>query len=227
MSRVIAVVEGQTEQGFVREVVAPSLTARGVHLAARLVGKPGHKGGDCRYERARKDMLLLLRQERDTVITTMFDFYALPHSWPGRKKAGNAPHPRKASIVEAAVKKEILSELGASFDESRFHPYVQMYEFEALLFCDPSAVCSVLRAPQSLGDTEAIRDSFRNPEEIDDDPENAPSKRLLKMFRGYRKRIHGLIVAQRIGLETMRNECPHFAEWIALLESLGGEEESN
>lgn len=227
MSRVIAVVEGQTEQGFVREVVAPSLSTRGVHLTARLVGKSGHKGGDCKFERARKDILLLLQQERDTVVTTMFDFYALPNSWPGRKKAGDAPHSRKASIVEAAVKKEIVSELGSSFDETRFHPYVQMYEFEALLFCDPAAICSALREPHSHRDIQAIRDSFRTPEEINDDPDNAPSKRLLKKFRGYRKRIHGLIVAQRIGLETMREECPHFAEWVALLESFSAEENTN
>ena len=105
MSRVIAVVEGQTEQGFVRDVLAPFLAAKNVYMTARLVGKPGHKGGDCRYARAKQDVLLLLRQESDTVVTTMFDFYALPDSWPGRTEARKAPFSRKAGIVETAVKR--------------------------------------------------------------------------------------------------------------------------
>src|SRR5271165_4450886 len=96
MSRVLAVVEGQTEQAFVRDMLAPSLAARGVYLSARVVGRPGHKGGDCRYERVRRDVLVLLRQEFDTVVTTMFDFYALPNSWPGRAEAKKLPHQAKA-----------------------------------------------------------------------------------------------------------------------------------
>ena len=108
MNRVVAVVEGQTEQGFVRDVLAPLLATKNIYMTARLVGKPGHKGGDCRYTRAKRDILLLLRQEADTVVTTMFDFYALPDSWPGRTAARQAPFAQKASIVETAVKTDIL-----------------------------------------------------------------------------------------------------------------------
>ncbi len=221
MSRVIAVVEGQTEQGFVRDVLAPLLATKKVYMAARLVGKPGHKGGDCRYARAKRDILLLLRQESGTIVTTMFDFYALPDSWPGRTEAKEAPFPRKADIVETAVKEDILSELGGSFEERRFRPYVQMHEFEALLFSQPATICTVLRSPGSERDVQAIRDEFLNPEEIDDGPPTAPSKRLLKVFTDYRKRIHGLIAAQRIGIDVMRENCPHFAKWLGMLESVG------
>jgi hypothetical protein len=94
-SRVIAVVEGQTEQTFVREVLAPWLAERTVFLSPRLVGKPGHKGGVGEYSRAKKDMLALLKQEAGTIITTMFDFYAMPFSWPGREEASKAPHKKK------------------------------------------------------------------------------------------------------------------------------------
>jgi hypothetical protein len=166
-------------------------------------------------------MLLLLRQEPGTAVTTMFDFYALPNSWPGRAEAARAPHRKKAGIVETALKKDIVSELGASFDEKRLCPYIQMHEFESLLFCDPSVICAVLRSPGSEECLRAIRDAFGSPEEINDNPETAPSKRLLRVFMGYRKRLHGLIATQRIGLEAMRNACPHFAQWVALLESLG------
>jgi len=221
MSRVIAVVEGQTEQGFVRDVVAPMLAAKEIYLTARLVGKPGHKGGDCRYARAKRDILLLLRQETDTVITTMFDFYALPDSWPGRKEARPAPVLQKADIVEAAVKKDVIADLGPSFDEGRFRPYIQMHEFEALLFSHPAIVCAVLRSPELARELHAIRDAFRNPEEIDDGTATAPSKRLQRVFSDYKKRIHGLIAAQRIGVDAMRQNCLHFAQWLRMLETIG------
>ena len=224
MSRVLAVVEGQTEQAFVRDLLAPSLAARGVYLSARVVGRPGHKGGDCRYSRVRRDMLVLLRQESDAVVTTMFDFYALPNSWPGRTKAKRLPHNAKAASVESAVKEDITSELGTSFDPSRFCPYIQMHEFESLLFSSPQTVCEVLRSPGSANEIQAIRDEFESPEEINDNAQTAPSKRLLQVFGDYRKRLHGLIAAKKMGLEIMRDQCPHFAQWITLLESMGGQE---
>ena len=219
MSRVIAVVEGQTEQGFVRDVLAPFLVPRKVYLTAQIVGKPGHKGGDCRYERAKRDLLALLRQEADTVVTTMFDFYALPSSWPGRVEAQEAAFSKKAEIVEAAVMEDVSSSLGASFDRSRFCPYIQMHEFEALLFSQPTTICAVLRSTGSEREIQSIRDSVQTPEEINDNPTTAPSKRLLDIFADYRKRLHGLIAAQRIGIDVMRKECPHFARWVEILES--------
>ena len=111
-------------------------------------------------------------------------------------------------------------ELGTSFDEIRFHPYIQMHEFEALLFSQPATICAVLRSPASVGAIQAIRDEFQDPEQINDD--SAPSKRLQNLFADYRKRTHGLIAAQRMGIEVMRKNCPHFAEWLSLLESLAG-----
>jgi hypothetical protein len=87
-----------------------------------------------------------------------------------------------------------------------------MHEFEALVFSHPPTICEVLRSPESEEDVQAIRDEFSTPEEINDDPNTAPSKRLLNLFAEYRKRLHGLIAARRIGVETMLSECPHFAE---------------
>jgi len=229
MSRVIAVVEGQTEQGFVDDVLAPWLGARGVYITARLVGKPGHKGGVGEYQRARKDMLLLLRQEKGTAITTMFDFYAMPDSWPGRSTAGSIPFANRAPTVENALKQDIVSEMGGTFDEARFLPYVQMHEFEALLFSQPSVICEVLRCPEKLAECQQIRSKFSSPEEINDSPQTAPSKRLatLSSSTRYRKRTSGLIAAQRIGIEPMISECPHFFEWLNTLCSLAvrGEED--
>jgi hypothetical protein len=220
MNRVVAVVEGQTEQGFVEGVLAQHLVTRNVYISARLVGKPGHKGGDCRYGRAKADILLLLRQESGTLVTTMFDFFALPDSWPGRNEAGHVPSDQRAAVVEEAVKKDIVGEMGKSFDESRFLPYIQMHKFEALLFSRPATICEVLRSPGSEGKVQALRDAFDNPEEINDNAATAPSKRLQSIFAGYRKRTDGLTAARRIEVDAMRDECPHFAQWLGTLESL-------
>jgi hypothetical protein len=220
MNRAVALVEGQTEQGFIRDVLAPWLAARGVYMTARLVGKPGHKGGVGEYPRARRDMLLLLKQEAGTTITTMFDFYGMPDSWPGRSDANSAPFAKKALTVETALKTNIMHQLGGSFDGSRFLPYVQMHEFESLLFAQPPKICDVLRCPEKQAECVKIRSSFSSPEEINDGPQTAPSKRIRAISPAYRKRLHGLIAASRIGIEVMISECPHFAEWVHRLELL-------
>lgn len=220
MSRIIVIVEGQTEQDFVRDVLAPWLGARGVYLTARLVGKPGHKGGVGEYQRGRTDILLLLKSDPNVYVTTFFDFYGMPDSWPGRSQAGLAAQSNKGQLVEQAIHNDISQTMGGSFNASRFIPYIQLHEFEALLFSHPSTVSDVLRAPQKTDKVQAIRDAFLTPEEINDDPNTAPSKRLKSLFSDYRKRLHGVITANRIGIQQMRNECPHFNEWIGMLENL-------
>ena len=221
MSRVIAVVEGQTEQDFVRDLLSPWLAAKGVYIFPRLVGKPGHKGGVGEYERARRDILLLLKQEQGTTITTMYDFYGMPDSWPGRSQAKTVALQDKPKIVERAIKEDIASRMGPSFDDQRIHPYVQMHEFEALLFSRPATICETLLSLESEPVILAIRKTFSTPEDIDDNPETAPSKRLLRVFPGYQKRLHGLIAVKRMGIDPLLSECPHFSQWIHTMRGLG------
>ena len=109
MNRVIAVVEGQTEQTFVRDVLAPWLGWKGVILSGRLVGKPGHKGGATSFTRTRNDILNLLKQESNTYVTTMFDFYGMPETWPGMSRARSLAHHEKAPFVEQAIKQDVLA----------------------------------------------------------------------------------------------------------------------
>jgi hypothetical protein len=80
------VVEGQTEQTFVRDVPAPQMAHKGIYLHPALIGKPGHKGGDIRFDRAKNDIGNFLRQRKDTYISTMFDYFRIDSKWPGRRK---------------------------------------------------------------------------------------------------------------------------------------------
>lgn len=219
MSRVIAVVEGQTEQAFVRGVLAPWLGTRNVFLSPCLVGKPGRKGGVGPYLRAKMDILNLLKQESDTIVTTMFDFYGMPTNWPRRDEAAQALHDQKASIVEDALKTDINLAFQGRLDPRRFIPYVQMYEFEALLFSKPEKIAEVVGKPKLTQHLQDIRNGFDCPEQINDDPSTAPSKRIARFFPKYQKLLHGSIAAERIGIEVMLAECPHFQDWLCKIQA--------
>ena len=104
--------------------------------------------------------------------------------------------------------------MGARFDAGRFVPYVMMHEFEALLFSDCEGFARGIDRPEAAVSLQAIRDGFASPEEIDDSPETAPSKRVESLVSGYQKPLMGALAALEIGLGAMRRECPHFGAWL-------------
>ena len=107
-----------------------------------------------------------------------------------------------------------------NFNPNRFVPYVMMHEFEAMLFSDCQAFGNAIGRSDLSAGFQAIRSEFDSPEEIDDAPTNAPSKRIEALLPGYQKPTMGVQAAQNIGLEAIRRECPHFADWLERLESL-------
>jgi hypothetical protein len=95
-----------------------------------------------------------------------------------------------------------------------------IHEFEALLFSKPEELSKALHSSGSLQELTTIRAIFKTPEEINDDPLTAPSKRIAGVLPGYQKTLHGAFVSKRIGLGVLRAECPHFNEWLSWLEEL-------
>jgi Domain of unknown function (DUF4276) len=223
VSKVIAVVEGVTEQTFIRDVLSPWLWDKSrIELVASAAGKPGKKGGN-NYPKIKRDIVNHLKNPHFVAVTTFFDFYGMPTNWPGRKEARKKSHENKPLTVEEAVRKDIGSELG---DEliAKLIPYIQMHEFEALLFSEPTALSEVIRKEDSKERLLEIREAFRNPEEINDSPQTAPSKRIESIFPFYRKPLHGVLAAKEITIEKMQSECPHFNQWVTSLGSLGSQE---
>jgi len=216
MVRVYVWVEGQTEEAFVNSVLQPDLNRSEIFLYPRLIGKSGGIG---RYQRDKRDFLITLKQDAAAFCTTMIDYYGMPEDWPGREAARLEPFADKAQTVEQAVLESIAAELSAGFDRSHFIPYVQMHEFEALLFSMPEQLAAELESVDE-SDIQRIRDQFRSPEEINDGQQTAPSKRIMRLSPGYSKVVDGIRIAQKIGLPTMRAECSHFDEWVSKLESL-------
>jgi Domain of unknown function (DUF4276) len=102
----------------------------------------------------------------------------------------------------------------------RFIPYIQMYEFEGLLFSDCFGLAVAISQRQMYRQLQDIRDEFLSPEDINDSYITAPSKRLRNMYPGYDKPIHGSLASLEIGIDTIRQECQLFDRWLQQLEGL-------
>lgn len=220
----IALVEGETEETFVNEVLGEHLRARGyVDVSARRIGLGHRRGGIVAWGAARRDIVRHLKQDRTWLVTTMVDYYALPKSaangWPGRAAAGNLPFERRASSVEAEVHADVAPEMGRNFEQGRFLPFVVMHEFEGLLFSDCTRFAAAIGRPDLTAALQEIRDGYTTPEEINDSPATAPSKRVEALVPGYTKPLFGTLAALEIGLPAMRAECPHFRSWLERLEA--------
>ena len=126
----------------------------------------------------------------------------------------------KAETVQNAMSEDVSREMSSSFNPKRFIPYVVMHEFEALLFSDCDKFSRGIGQPDLAQAFQSIRDEFNSPEEIDDSPITAPSKRIETLVPGYQKPLLGNLAALEIGFEAMRIACPQFRTWLNRLESL-------
>jgi hypothetical protein len=221
--RVYVVVEGPTERTFVRDVLAPAMSCQGVHLYPALIGGSGHKGGNIRFDRAKIDIRNFLRQQPDTYVSTMFDYFWIDADWPGRADAlrrvrsgATLRAGEKATILETAMQRAIEEAYPNLDVQRRFVPYIGMHEFEALLFSDTRILAE--KADIDISAIDRILDEHGEPEEIDDNPQKAPSKQIMTLNHSYRKIAMGKAITEAIGIPTLRRKCAHFGEWLAKLE---------
>lgn len=215
MKRVYLLVEGQTEEAFVRELLQPHYNRMGLYLTPIIVStSTGHKGGVVSYAKIKPQIERLCKQDASAYVSTMFDLYALPKDFPGKSNPAyptTASGRQKAKFVEAALAQDI--------GQRNFIPNMLVHEYEALLLTE-------LDAFQPWTDDDRIltplRDARREtpPEDINDDPHSAPSKRILTVWPDYQKTFHGPLIACDIGLDVIRAACPHFSAWLRRLEAL-------
>lgn len=219
------VVEGQTEQTFVRDVLAPQMAQNNIYLYPSLIGKPGHKGGGVCFDRAKNDIGNFLKQRNDTYVTTMFDYFKIDSNWPGKVNVLQKIHNgcsltaiQKAEILETATSAEIVKVFASDNAKSRFIPYIEMHEFEALLFSDAGILAE--KVGIDVSQIRKMLKEYNNPEEINEDPLKTPAKRLEALNNGYRKVANGKTISEAIGIQTIRRQCAHFNEWLTKLEQL-------
>lgn len=216
MSRVYLLVEGQTEEAFVRELLVPHYVRLGLYLMPIIVStSPGFKGGVVSYAKVKPQITRLCRQDAQAHVSTLFDLYALPSDFPGRS---DPTYPRHGNGHQKAVFLETA--LASDINERNFVPYLQAHEYEALLFVQPDKFAEWTDDRSAVRRLCEVSQAHATPEDINDSPLTAPSKRLLAAMPGYQKPFHGPLVACEIGLDAMRQACPHFHAWLQALESL-------
>ncbi len=227
MIRLLVHVEGETEEGFVNEVLGPHLCSRGyAEVSARLLGPRRlrrHRGGICGWGTAMAEIYEHLSKDRGAYATTFVDFYGLPQSgprcWPGRDRCADLNPPQQTDILLQAMTESVERNHGDGIAR-RFVPFVTMHEFEGLLFSNPEAMADGMGVPELTPKFQGIRDQFETPEHINDSPRTAPSKRIIGLVPRYEKPLYGNLAALSVTLDSIRDECRIFDDWVHKLESL-------
>ena len=219
MNRVFISVEGQTEETFVREILSKHLWNFNVDTIPIIIStkimKQGNKfkGGLSSYDKVRNEIQKLLKDTNVVAVTTMHDLYKLPTDFPGYFTKPCFNGFMKADHLEKSFQNEISN--------PRFKPYLQIHEFEAILFVCPAITARTLSNIKKQKKLEEIKERYHSPEEINDGDNTAPSKRIMQLFPNYEKPLGGSLIAIGVGLDNIRAECPHFNEWLTWLEGLG------
>ena len=218
MRRVIIICEGPTEIEFCKDVLYPHFLPRNIYIQTPLIKKSG--GGIVAWVHLKRQIENHLKQDPTAFVTKLIDYYGIHahYAFPRWQEAnGIVNKSERMELLEIGMKEAIDDRL-----RNRFVPYVQLHEFEGLLF-NTMAVFDTQIPPEEFVDRnelDNIINTYTNPELINDTPTNAPSKRLMRLITGYNKIVYGAILAKEIGLERIRNKSPRFNEWITKLEAL-------
>jgi hypothetical protein len=212
MKRLIVIVEGDSEEEFVNSILTPYLNSKEIYSIDCFKIKHS-KGGLSKYSHLKKDILNTI-YESDVVVTTLIDFYALPSDFPNFLEAKEIPNKsNRLDFLENSIKEEIESTQNKLFPN--LIPYIQLHEFEALIFSSIDGIKELFEKSEAdFDELEDIITQYPNPENINDKPNTAPSKRLLANIKGYNKVLDGVSILDEIGLEKILNKCPRFNEWL-------------
>ena len=221
------IVEGTSEEVFVNDVLVKHFAAFNIFVSTRKIktgwnrqnNKPS-KGGLLKYIQFRNDVLRWIESDRNQPkfwYTSMLDLYAFP-------KDEASPYTKSIQSISDPYLKIIALETAIAKDIShpQFIPYIQLHEFEAFLLVDPDRLITMYPNGQS-GINRLKKDlENRNPEEINETPQTAPSKRIVQYLPAYedQKAQVGPLVAEDIGLDALRTNCHHFNDWIIKLEGI-------
>jgi hypothetical protein len=205
--RLVFIVEGDTEIVLVDKLIVPYLYKKNLTnpmYAQTIVSnrKQHKKGGVVSYAKFRNEVERTLAQG-NVIVTTLIDFFRLPTDFPNYSTNSSKIH-------------EIEQGISADFNHTpNLLPYIQRHELEALMFASRAGFELVIDAKEQhkLNQIDDILKNYPNPEDINNQPETAPSKRLEKIF-GYEKIADGELIFEMIGVETMLQKCPRFAAWI-------------
>lgn len=221
MKKIFIVTEGQSETNFVKKVMVPYFAGRCILIPNTVTTKTDnrhgktYKGGVVNYDQIRNTLLKTLAvssKNKDSHVTTMFDFYRLPTDVPGVRDSEKINDPYdKVEHIENEIRK------AEGYDGNFFFPYIELHEFEAMLFSD----ITKLEEAYFEYDLTALDECVKmqsNPELINNGEETAPSKRIINCIDCFDKANVGVDVLEKIGIENIAGKCLHFSEWIKRME---------
>lgn len=220
MKRLIIICEGQTEQSFCNEIIAPYLKTKNNIDIQTPLPKKSH-GGIVKWEQLKKDIdKYLYSENKNTYVSTFIDYYGLHKGldYPQKDNPKSTKHVRDiVAEIEEGMRQDIAPEF-----RYRFIPYIQLHEFESLIF----SKSDILEHNFSTNDIKDMRyweetlKKYPDPELINNGKETAPSKRLKRIVPIYEKVTDGTLLTLEIGINHLRNHCQNFNAWINKLENI-------
>ncbi len=219
MIRLNITAEGFSEERFVTDMLRPHLLNFGIYAEVRKVltsRKLRKRGGIVSYQKFKNDITQWFRECPDVYHTTLIDLYGLKNDFPGQSTTIHLQPYSRITEMERLLKEDLKFH--------KFIPYIQLHEYETLLYSDTTIMERWLGLYNTLPKNcfTNIRNSApdNNPELINESPETAPSKRILALCDSYDKINDGILILKDIRLEKLRSECIHFNEWLTQLEHL-------
>lgn len=220
---VVAIVEGESEERFLKQIVSPYLAIYGVVLKPQqMPTSQKSKGGAINLDRLKHHAHKTLNREVGCYLSTFFDLYALDSSITNLSDGTQSTDPlTKSSLIERNIATTLQVHTGVRLE--RLIPHIQPYELEGLFFSDSEALCNTKPSWKSYAaQIQAVRDKAESPEHINDGFQTKPSSRLASILHpAYQKKSRNApLIGQQIGLSTIMQECKHFAAWVEQLSQL-------
>lgn len=221
MTRLNMQVEGQSEEIFVKHVLAPHLAFHGVYVrptilyTRRLASGGGYRGGVSNWTQIVRN-LRDLGHDRDAWLTTLIDFYGLPEDFPGLLQVVSGPGQAREKVIA------VQEQLATAMNLKKFIPFLALHEFEAWLFSAPEIVAIHFDRESLAQILSAAVEEAGSPEQINHGKATHPKARLKAALAGsYKETSDGPTLLHKIGLARIRTACPHFNGWLQCLEGLG------
>ena len=170
-------------------------------------------GGTVRWSVLKKEIETYLL-EPNVIVSTLIDYYGLcqKYDFPNWAEGERiADKNSRMDFLEDAMKNDIADAV-----KHRYIPYLQLHEFEGLLFNDIQFFYSQVPEDELVGIAELEKTfaDYDNPEMINDNRETSPSHRLKRIIKGYNKPLYGHYFAEAIGIDKIRAKSPRFNQWI-------------
>ena len=215
MKMIYILCEGQTEEAFINEVLCPYFANLMIFInpiictTKRTTAKK-FKGGVSDYNKIKNELVILCKQHKNEIVTTMFDYYAMPSNTPNIA-CSEVDIYKRTELIEEAINKDI------GLSNCFFN--LMLHEFEGMLFSSPDAFIKITDQ-KTVEKIQKIRDEAISPEHINNSPATAPSKRLEALIPNYAKVKNGALLSKNIGIDTLLRECKHFADWVEKIRNI-------